>query len=133
MNKITLIFFISIAFFGSAQDKVSLDWVNTGSNMTIAILEVPEDIISLGDTIAVFYNNDNIIKCGGYVIWDNNRVALSVWGNDSTSDEKDGFYFNEEIKFYHIKNGFRNNLNAKFMTGNNLFTNNGISVIEKLY
>ena len=75
MNKITLIFFISIAFFGSAQDKVSLDWVNTGSNMTIAILEVPKDIISLGDTIAVFYNNDNIIKCGGYVIWDNNRVA----------------------------------------------------------
>ena len=133
MNKITLIFFISIAFFGSAQDKVSLDWVNTGSNMTIAILEVPEDIISLGDTIAVFYNNDNIIKCGGYVIWDNNRVALSVWGNDSTSDEKDGFYLNEEIKFYHIKNGLRNILNAKFMAGNNLFTNNGISVVEKLY
>ena len=133
MSKFIYTYIILFTFFCSSQEKINLDWINTGSNMTIAILNVPEDTISLGDTIAVFYNNDNVMKCGGYVIWDNNRVALSVWGNDSTTDEKDGFYFNEEIIFFHIKNYIKNILNAKFMTGNNLFSNNGISVVEKLY
>ena len=120
--------------FCFSQEKVHLDWVNTGSNMTIAILDVPKDIIFIGDTIAVFYNDDNKNKCGGFVVWNNDRVALSVWGNDSTTKEKDGFSFQEEIIFYHIKHGYiQNVLNAKFMTGNNLWSNNGISVVEKLY
>ena len=65
--------------------------------MTIAILDVPEDIISIGDTIAVFFNDGKKNKCGGFVIWDDNRVALSVWGNDSTTEEKYGFSFQEKM------------------------------------
>ncbi len=102
--------------------------------MTIAILEVPEDIIFIGDTIAVFYTDNNKKKCGGFVVWNNDRVALSVWGNDSTTEEKDGFSFKEKIIFYHIKNGYtQDSFNAKFMAGNNLWSNNGIAVVERLY
>ena len=102
--------------------------------MTIAILDIPEDILSIGDTIAVFYNDHDKKKCGGFVVWDNNRVAISVWGDDSTTEEKDGFSFQEEIIFYQIKNGYiQSSLNAKFMVGNNLWSNNGIAVVERLY
>ena len=102
--------------------------------MTIAILDAPQNIVSFGDTIAVFFNNDDKNKCGGFVIWDNDRVALTVWGDDQTTQEKDGFSFNEEIVFVHIKNkSISKILDAKFMVGNNLWSPNGISVIEKLY
>ena len=53
--------------------------------MTIAILDTPEDIVSIGDTIAVFYNGSEKQKCGGFVIWDDYRVAITIWGNDSTT------------------------------------------------
>ena len=134
MNRLFFIFYFSSFIYCFSQEKINLNWVNTGSNMTIAILDAPEDIISIGDTIAVFYNDGKQNKCGGFVIWDDNRVALSVWGNDSTTEEKDGFSFQEEIIFCHIKNGYLINvLNAKFMVGNNLWSNNGIAVVERLY
>ena len=64
-NYQLIIFLFAFTFFSKnvySQCIIPNEFVgNTGSNMTIAILEVPEDIISLGDTIAVFYNNDNII------------------------------------------------------------------------
>ena len=104
MKKIIL--FLLFPFLCFSQEKISLSWINTGSNMTIAILDAPEDIVSIGDTIAVFYNDGEQNKCGGFVIWDDNRVALSVWGNDSTTEEKDGFSFQEEIIFHHIKTFF---------------------------
>ena len=133
MNSFLIVYFFSFILCFS-QEKISLGWINTGSNMTIAILDIPEDIVSIGDTIAVFYNDGEQNKCGGFVIWDDNRVALSVWGDDSTTEEKDGFSFQEKIIFYHIKNGYLADvLNAKFTVGNNLWSNNGISVVEKLY
>ena len=134
MNSFFFIsFFVSFSFLFS-QDTVDLNWVNTGSNMTIAILDAPQNIVSFGDTIAVFFNNDDENKCAGFVIWDNDRVALTVWGDDQTTQEKDGFSFNEEIVFVHIKNkSISKILDAKFMVGNNLWSPNGISVIEKLH
>jgi len=134
LNRLFFIFYFSSFISCFSQEKINLNWVNTGSNMTIAILDAPEDIISIGDTIAVFYNDGKQNKCGGFVIWDDSRVALSVWGNDSTTEEKDGFSFQEEIIFHHIKNGYLINvLNAKFMVGDNLWSNNGIAVVERLY
>ena len=103
--------------------------------MTIAILDMQSSDVLLGDTIAVFYNLPNEKKaCGGFVVWNNNRVALTIWGNDQTTKEKDGFSFQEEIIFCHIKNGsIQTILDAKFMAGNNLWSPNGIAVVEKLY
>ena len=135
MNK-----FLSLIFFSclnlSAQELVDLKWINTGSNMTVAILNVNRDLLSKGDTIAVFYNlPDDRKRCGGFVVWNDDRVALTIWGDDNTTSEKDGFYNEEEFSpLYHIKNGLiKTSLNPKFLAGGSYFRHNGISVIENLY
>ena len=104
--------------------------------MTVAILEVDEKMIEKGDTLAVFYQlSSGEKKCGGFVIWNNERVALTIWGNDNTSESKDGFHAKDIfLPVYHIKNGNINNaMNSEFMAGNNFFSHNGISIIKKLY
>ena len=129
-----ILFFVSFNAF--CQEKIDLNVKNTGSNMTVAILEVDEKMIEKGDTLAVFYElPSGVKKCGGYVIWNNERVALTIWGNDNTSKSKDGFHAKDIfLPIYHIKNGNINNaMNSDFMTGNNFFSHNGISIIKKLY
>ena len=129
-----ILFFVSLNAF--CQEKIDLNVKNTGSNMTVAILEVDEKMIEKGDTLAVFYElPSGKKKCGGYVIWNNERVALTIWGNDNTSESKDGFRAKDSfLPVYHIKNGIINNaMNSTFMAGNNFFSHNGISIIKKLY
>ena len=134
MFKFLTLFLFSTLIF--CQEKIDLSIKNTGANMTVAILEVDEKMIEKGDTLAVFYDlPNNEKKCGGFVIWNDNRVALTVWGNDSTSEIKDGFNNKEDyLHIYQIKDGLiKKNLRSKFLTGNNFFSNNGVSVIEKLF
>ena len=104
MFKFFILFFFYNAF---CQEKIDLNVKNTGSNMTVAILEVDKKMIEKGDTLAVFYDLSNgEKKCGGYVIWNNDRVALTIWGNDNTSENKDGFLDRDSfLPICHIKNG----------------------------
>ena len=128
--------FFSVSLNAFCQEKIDLNVKNTGSNMTVAILEVDEKMIEKGDTLAVFYQlSSGEKKCGGFVIWNNERVALTIWGNDNTSESKDGFHAKDIfLPVYHIKNGNINNaMNSEFMAGNNFFSHNGISIIKKLY
>ena len=133
MNKIVLLIFITLEIF--SQEKIDLNFVNTGSNMTVAILNTSDTLVNFGDTLAVFYDfSINEKKCGGFVIWNNDRVALTVWGYDNTSELKDGFLNNEEyLPIYHIKDGLiRKKLEPVFMAGSKFYFHNGISVIENL-
>ena len=54
MNKIVLLIFITLEIF--SQEKIDLNFVNTGSNMTVAILNTSDTLINFGDTLAVFYD-----------------------------------------------------------------------------
>ena len=133
MKKIILLSFISLSLF--SQESIDLNWKNTGSNMTVAILKINDAIVENGDTLAVFYDLPNNKRaCGGFVVWNNDRVALTVWGNDSTNEEKDGFFHKEEfLPIFHIKNGkIRKSMTPKFLAGGKYFSYNGISVIENL-
>jgi len=133
MFKIGFLFCVTLNLF--SQNSIDLRIKNTGSNMTVAILEINDTLVNIGDTLAVFYDlPNNKSKCGGFVIWNNDKVALTIWGNDNTSVEKDGFAVNEEfLPIYHIKNGVkRKTMNPKFLVGSRRFSHNGISVIEKL-
>ena len=90
-------------------------------------------MIEKGDTLAVFYELlSGEKKCGGYVIWNNERVALTIWGNDNTSESKDGFHAKESfLPVYHIKNGIINNaMNSEFMAGNNFFLTMGFQLLK---
>jgi len=70
---------------------------NTGENMTIGIPISSWDCpLSLGDEIAVFSNDGHLV---GSQVFDGKSMAISIWGNDFSTLEKDGidpgeyFYF----------------------------------------
>jgi len=57
--------------------------------------------LKVGDAIGVFYNQDSVLRCGGYALITNDEnIAIPVWGDNSATGEiKDGFDFNEHFKF----------------------------------
>ena len=56
--------------------------------------------ISIGDYIGVFYWDETTQteRCGGYVEWTGNG-AITAFGNDGSTPEKDGFYENEIFRW----------------------------------
>ena len=73
------------------------DVLITGSNHTIAIggdtpMFIDGNQISIGDWLGVFYTNDDgELQCAGYSIYNGSTNAIAAQGNDSTTDEIDGF------------------------------------------
>lgn len=55
--------------------------------------------IASGDFIGVFYNDNGTLECGGYVMWNGQVTALTAWGDDSMTPDKDGFVDGEEFTF----------------------------------
>ena len=109
---IVLYFLFSFNLF--AQKNKSFDIINTGVNMTVAILAV-DSFIELGDTIVALYKIDDVpyldstpygqsdqFGVAGLTVWKGERLAIALWGNDSTSDTKDGF-LNNELKLINLK------------------------------
>lgn len=50
-----------------------------------------------GSYIGVFYLDDTIEKCGGNQLWSGEATAVSAYGDDSFTPEKDGFAQGENI------------------------------------
>lgn len=93
---------------GSCEFPVIPDLFNyelTGSNHTIVIpddmvFNLLEGSISNSDIIGVFYTDDNGIEhCGGYIVWQGTTNSIAAQGDDSTTDEIDGFGEGVEFQF----------------------------------
>ena len=106
--------------------------VNTGVNMTIAIMDMP-NYISNGDTIfSLFKNSDDTFFTAGMTIWEGERLAIALWGNDSTSNIKDGFSDNEQIYWAYQENELYILLEPHYRQGDNYFKANGLAIIDSL-
>jgi len=115
-----------------AQGSKSNVPINTGVNMTIAILAV-DSSIAVGDTILGLYKYNDGFKVGGLTIWNGTRLAIALWGNDITSDDKDGFLDQEIIKWVRRKDNQDLELSPNYKAGsNNKWQANGIKIIEHL-
>ncbi len=73
----------------------------TGNNATIVISETTDikvngESLQEGDEIGVF-TPDSL--CVGAVVWENNSAALTVWGNNEFTEEKDGIEPGEQMHF----------------------------------
>ncbi len=77
----------------------------TGSNHTIVCPINMEFLLFDGpisnyDVIGVFYENDyGEDQCAGYVVWDGTTSSIAAQGDDSTTDQIDGFGSGEPFKF----------------------------------
>ena len=137
-----IVLFISLNIL--AQSSEIQNPINTGVNMTVAILAVDSCII-VGDTIVALYKIDDLnykesnpdahpkhFSIAGLTVWRGERLAITIWGNDSTSDKKDGFLHNEIINWAIIKNNKYVSANMIYRVGNNYWKYNGISVVDSI-
>ena len=106
---------------------------NTGNNMVVAILE--DSWISppmLGDEIQVYDNTGLLVGAAPYRP---GVTAVTVWGNDVTTDLKDGMYVGEKLNFM-LQRSDRNKLEniniLSWKEGNEFYTINGISVTGRM-
>ena len=60
------------------------------------------------------------------------RLAIALWGNDSTSEIKDGFGDRETITWIRTKHNYNIELKPTYRAGGNNWQANGIAIIEKL-
>ena len=69
----------------------------TGTNHTIVIdgstvIDLADMTLEVGDALGVFYTNDNgDLVCAGQTTWTGSNGAIAAQGDDSTTDEVDGF------------------------------------------
>ena len=69
----------------------------TGTNHTIvidgsAVIDLGEISIEAGDALGVFFTDDNgDLQCAGQTTWTGFNGAIAAQGDDSTTDEIDGF------------------------------------------
>ena len=127
-------YFLVVSFISIntvAQDIKMNTPINTGVNMTVAILDVAPNI-QRGDTILALYKLDDDYVMGGLTVWKGERLAIALWGDDSTSKLKDGFSDQEDIKWIRRKDGHDLELIPNYRVGQNKWKANGISIIENL-
>ncbi len=135
-----ILFLFSFNLYSQSEFNVK----NTGVNMTVAILNV-DNFIELGDTIVALYKlddrnykdttpyvNPEDFAIAGMTIWEGERLAIALWGNDSTSDKKDGFLTNEIINWAIIKNNQFIPIQLLYKVGQNLWEPNGISIVDSV-
>jgi len=115
----------------------------TSSNHTLFIQEstifnLYNSEISFGDYIGAFYMDESTgeLKCGGYTIWQEEQVGIPMWGDDLSTEEKDGFYENDRIIIgvYNNSEGreyFGESIYFDSFPNQYLFSTNGLSSLQE--
>jgi hypothetical protein len=125
---------------GATPPPASWDFTeNTGTDATIV---VPKNInpqingrdILSGDGIGAFYLDEGEYKCAGYVIWEGQNAAFTVWGDDTQTEEKDGFATDEKyrIKLWDSRAEEEFFTQVTFGSGPDYFESDGYSVLGYL-
>ena len=156
MKKLNILFALSlISFFSYGQDDNYCGWeyTVTANNAVIAIQEANFENIYITGTemnssivdiecpmwIGVFYLNDNgEYTCGGYTEWDSSQnMAIAAWGDDSTTNEQDGFIDGQSYIFGLCVDGFGDFYGAPEMSVETPFSDtyntNGFGSINSVY
>jgi hypothetical protein len=139
-------FSVAFLIFQSAQCLPPWTVTNTGNNHTIIIdttayPSISGTNISNGDFLGVFYDSSGTLACGGYQVWTGtDNISISAFGDDPTTQAKDGFAEGEEFKWKIFKCVGNTAYDAKasyvppggIISHTNLYTTNGISQVASL-
>jgi hypothetical protein len=106
---------------------------NTGSNMTIGLPVTSWEVMpAIGDEIAAYDESGRLI---GSTSFNGDNIALTVWGDDFTTDAKDGLATGEKVTFK-LWNSDTNTEStlvvAKWDTGSDIYTVDGISIASSI-
>ena len=105
---------------------------NTGNNMIIGLpLNAWESTPSIGDEIAAYGEDGELI---GSTTFQGDHIALTVWGDDLTTDKKDGISEGESISFklWNSQTGVEQTLEVRWSEGVGFYTTDGISIAGQI-
>ena len=106
--------------------------VNTGNNMIIGLpLNAWETTPSIGDEIAAYGEDGTLI---GSTTFQGDHIALTIWGDDLTTNKKDGTVEGETISFklWNSQTGIEQSLEVRWSQGVGFYTTDGISVAGQI-
>jgi len=107
--------------------------INTGNNMSLCIPLSSWDVRpETGDEIGVFNSNGNLL---GSAVFNNQNTALSIWGDDNTTNATEGFLSGEifDIKVWSQKTGnIESIIVTDWIEGSHNFETDAISVVASL-
>jgi hypothetical protein len=101
---------------------------NTGSNMIIGLpLYAWSQIPAIGDEIAAYDEAGNLV---GSAVFEGGHIAMTVWGDDSTTDSKEGVVEGETITFklWHSDMDVEESFEVRWDEGSDMYVTDGISV-----
>jgi hypothetical protein len=103
--------------------------INTGDNMVIGIpLNSWNNIPEVGDEIAAYNSKGNLV---GSVTFNGESTALTVWGDDPTTDFVEGLLEGENVKLEIWKksdNSIETISIENWIEGSDIYTSNGIAI-----
>ena len=105
---------------------------NTGSNMIIGFPQYAwESTLSIGDEIAAYDEYGRLI---GSTVYEGDNLALTVWGDDMTTNEKDGLIEGERIIFrlWNSTNSTEQVLDIKWEEGSGIYSTDAISIAGQI-
>ena len=107
--------------------------VNTGNNMTIGLPTTAWEVMpAIGDEIAAYDESGSLI---GSTSFNGENIALTVWGDDLTTDAKDGLAIGERVTFK-LWNSDMNTESTLVVTkwdaGSDAYTIDGISIASNI-
>jgi hypothetical protein len=110
--------------------------INTGVNATYLIqsANIDDTPVIFGYVLGAFYTDDNgALQCGGFT--NASSTQLAIMGDDTTTEDKDGFDEGETITWlaYAIDDSLIYNATVSFITtppyGSNTYSTNGLNII----
>ena len=143
MNKGYLLSIIALfsIFSLNAQDVYwpsDVSEINTGANATYIIqsANIDDTPVIFGYLLGAFYTDDNgALQCGGFTNASSAQVQIAIMGDDTTTEDKDGFGEGETITWlaYAIYDSLTYNATVSFITippyGSNTYSTNGINIV----
>lgn len=79
---------------GSCAYPTMVNETHTSSNMELVFMEnvfINAGLPSQGWLVAYYEDDNGVLKAGSAVEWNGEAVSLSLWADNSVTDEKDGF------------------------------------------
>ena len=86
-----------------------------------------ESTLSIGDEIAAYDEDGRLI---GSTVYEGNNFALTVWGDDIITSEKEGLVEGEQVIFrlWNSTTSTEQSLDIKWEEGSGIYSTDGISV-----
>ena len=142
INRFTLLL---ITLFAIQQTKAQdVYWpansseINTGSNATYLVQSVNlgDESVGFGYNLGAFYTNDSgELSCAGITSWVGIQTNIAVYGDDSTTPEKDGFSEGEQITWLAYGAFLEQTYEASVVLvagmGSEIYSSNSINIINE--